>query len=106
LVTQVDNQGGHIRLHAKATNNSDAAMNLPLFGYFNASDNTGVTYQASIANSEWPASVGANGSVTGTIELQNTIPTSAANLAITFTVVFGQFAPQGGITVQGIKVPH
>ncbi len=104
-VTQVDNQDGFLRLHAKVTNGSPAAMVLPLFGRFTAVDNADQTHDPDVRSSAWHDSVPANGFVTGTINLTDKVIDSATKLKISFTVVFGQFAPSG-ITVQDIPVPH
>lgn len=105
-VSQVDVEGGHVRLHTKVTNNADESIELPLFGYFTASDNTGRTYTANQENSDWAMTCPGSGFLTGVIELNSTISPEATMLSISFTEIFGFGAPQGGVTVTGIPVPQ
>jgi hypothetical protein len=105
VVTQVDVQGGHVSLHVKATNNSDAAMSLPLFGYFSAIDDADKTYAASPFDSDWTITIPSHGAITGVIKLEGTVSPTARTLTISFTVVFGESAPDGGITIRGVPLP-
>jgi hypothetical protein len=104
-VTEVENQGGHLVLHASAKNDSAGTMDLPLFGNFVATDNTGHTYQAADFSSDWPITVPSGVIVSGTIELSDLAQPGATSLDASFATVFGQFAPPGGITVKGIRLP-
>jgi hypothetical protein len=104
-VTQVENQDGFLRLHLKVTNGSADKMSLKIFGdSFIAVDNEGQTHGAGF--SSWPDFVPANGLVTGTINLVDKVSDSATTLNISFSIILGEFAPEGGITVRGVPVPH
>jgi hypothetical protein len=104
-VTQVENQDGFIRLHLKVTNDSADKMSLKIFGgSFSALDNVEQTHGAGF--SDWPDFVPANGLVTGTIDLIDKVSDSATRLDISFAIILGEFAPDSGITVRGIAVPH
>jgi hypothetical protein len=105
-ITQVDIQDGVLQLHMKAVNNSAAEMDLPLYGYFVAIDNSGASYQADSFAAGWNTSVPANESITGTINLIGLPPASAQPLSVSFTTVFGQYAPNQGITIKNIPIPH
>jgi hypothetical protein len=103
-VTQVDNQDGFLRLHAKVTNGSAAMISFHLFGgSFTAVDNTGQAHEPWF--SAWPESVSANELVTGTIDLFDKVADSATKLNISFSMISGSFAPDE-ITVRGIPIPH
>lgn len=105
VITEVDLQGGILKLHIKAINNSAAAMNLPLFGSFVATDNIGETYSSEVFNSDWAGNVPANGTITGIVFLNGVPSASARALNVSFTEVFGEYAPSSGITVYGIPIP-
>jgi hypothetical protein len=105
VISEVDRQGSMIQLHVKAINGSAAAMDLPLYGYFVATDNNGETYTSEIDNSNWATSVPANGFITGIVVLSGAPSASARTLKVSFTTVFGEYAPNGGITVSGIPIP-
>jgi hypothetical protein len=106
-VTQVENKDGSIRLHAKATNSSSAQMTLPLFKNFVATDNTGKTYEPVMSMNEgWHDTVPAGGTVSGTVDLGEKVGDPARSLTVSFSIVYGQFAPQQGITLTGIPVPR
>lgn len=105
-VTQVDVQGGYIQLHTKVDNAGDQPLTLPLFGDFTASDNAGHTFTADPFASQWSDTAPAHGTLSGIIRLQQSVTSAATSLSISFTTVFGQDAPSGGITVHDIPVPH
>ncbi len=106
-VTQVENKDGAIRLHVKAANSSTAQMTLPLFKNFVATDDTGKTYEAVMSMTEgWHDTVPAGGTVSGTVDLNDKAGGSARSLTVSFAVVYGQFAPQQGLTLTGIPVPR
>lgn len=105
-ISEVDNQGSTLQLHMKAINGSAAEMDLPLYGYFVATDDNGKTYTSEIDNSSWATTVPANGFITGIVVLSGAPSASAKTLAVSFTTVFGQYAPGGGITVSGIPIPQ
>jgi hypothetical protein len=107
-VTQVENKDGNIRLHAKVTNGSTGQMSLPLFKNFVSTDDTGTTYEAVVSglSSGWHDTVPASGSVTGTVDLSGKVADPVRSLTVSFSTVYGQFAPQQGITVTGIPVPR
>jgi hypothetical protein len=104
-VTRVDNVGGTLRLHVKATNNSNDTMELPT-GFLIATDNAEKTYKAAPFAGDWAQSVPSAGSITGIIELVQKVDQKATKLSMSFTVVGGLTAPQGGITVRNIRIPH
>lgn len=103
-ISEVDRQSASLRLHMKATNNSAAEIDLPLFGYFVATDDTGQTYQ-STDSSNWAITVPAGGFITGTVTLNRALPPNATRLNVSFTTVFGQDAPNGGITIHDVPIP-
>jgi hypothetical protein len=106
-VTQVDVQQGHLRLHIKVTNNGSDAIDLPLFGYCNATDDKDTTYNADPQASSMPEfNAPANGFVTGIIELSPTVTAGATTLKLNFTQIFGFGSPGGGVSVSGIPIPH
>jgi hypothetical protein len=106
VISEVDNQGSALQLHMKAINGSAGEMDLPLYGYLVATDDNGKTYTSEIDNSDWATAVPANGFITGTVVLGGAPSASAKTLAVSFTTVFGQYAPDGGITVSGIPIPR
>jgi hypothetical protein len=103
-ITEVDLNDGLLLLHMKVVNNSAAAMELPLYGYFVVTDNTGKTYAGS--DGTWTTSVPSGGFVTGIVTLNPAPPAAARRLDVSFTTVFGQYAPPGGITIHAVPVPH
>jgi hypothetical protein len=105
-ISRVDLQGGVLHLHMKAINDSAAEMNLPLYGNFVATDNSGVTYTADAFGSDWSGTVPSGGFITGIVNLVGTPSASAKTLKVSFTDIYGQYAPGGGITVDGVPVPR
>jgi hypothetical protein len=106
-VTEVDLQDGHIRLHVKVTNDGEDTVNLPLFGYFTATDDKDTTYSADTGTSSTAVfDVPAGGFATGIIQLTPRATAGATTLKISFTTIFGLRAPSGGISVSGIPIPH
>ena len=105
VISEVNLQGGILKLHMKAINASAAEMDLPLYGYFVTNDNNGQTYTSDVFNSDWAATVPANNSITGVVVLMGAPSASARTLNVSFTTVFGQYAPNGGITVSNIPIP-
>ena len=103
VVSRVDRLAGSLRLRMKAINNSAAAMDLSVFDNFVATDNTGRTYRAS--NSSLDLSVPSHGFATATVSLNQAPSMSATRLAVSFTTVYGQYAPDGGITIHGVPIP-
>ncbi|MGH3391446.1 MAG: hypothetical protein ACRDOO_21465 [Actinomadura sp.] len=104
-VARVDNADGTLRLHLKAANNSSETMFLPT-GFLVATDNSGRTYKAAPFAGDWAGSVPSEGSISGVIELLQKVSPAAKQLSVSFTVTGGLSAPQGGITVHKIKIPH
>jgi len=104
IISRVDRSGSSLRLRMKAINNSAAEIVLPLFDDFVATDNTGQTYH-SIDSSPWTENVPSGGFVTGTIILDRAPSASARRLAISFSTVYGEYAPDGGITIRGVPIP-
>ncbi|WHT15753.1 hypothetical protein N8J89_21695 [Crossiella sp. CA-258035] len=105
-VTKVVQSDGRVTLHAKVSNGAADAVNLPLFGYFTATDDTGATYKANPQDSDWPQSVASGVPATGTIELASPVTDRARSLTVSFTQVFGLRAPSGGITIRGVPIPR
>jgi hypothetical protein len=106
VISEIDNQGSALQPHMKAINGSAGEMDLPLYGYFVATDDHGKTYTSEVDNSDWATTVPANGFITGTVVLSGAPSASAKTLAVSFTTIFGQYAPGGGITVSGIPIPQ
>jgi hypothetical protein len=104
VISQVDFQGGVLQLHIKAINDSAAEMELPLYGNFVATDNSGATYTADAFGSDWAGTVPAGGFITGIVNLAKTPPASAKTLDVSFATVYGQYSPDGGITVHGVPI--
>jgi hypothetical protein len=53
-----------------------------------------------------PATTSVRGFVTGIVTLNPAPPAAARRLDVSFTTVFGQYAPQDGITIHAVPVPH
>jgi hypothetical protein len=104
-ITETDNQDGHVQLHATIANGSAHALTLPLYGDFVAVDDVGTTYNANSFAPGWHDTVPGGSTITGTIELSELINQQAKRLDISFTTVFGESAPEGGISVKGITLP-
>ncbi|MET1071904.1 MAG: hypothetical protein ABWY11_04570 [Umezawaea sp.] len=105
-VTKVENQGGRIKLHITAVNASTAKMDLPL-GPFKAVDDQKREYGASLATSKWPVSVAKGASISGTIELDQTVSKVAQTIDIAFNGITGSLAPTGGaVAVPDIAIPR
>ena len=105
-VTKVENQGGRIKLHITAVNASTAKMDLPL-GPFKAVDDQKREYGASLATSKWPVAIAKGASITGTIELDQTVSKVAQTIDIAFNGITGSLAPTGGaVAVPGIAIPR
>ncbi|PRY29138.1 hypothetical protein [Umezawaea tangerina] len=105
-VTKVENQGGRIKLYITAVNASTAKMDLPL-GPFKAVDDQKREYGASLATSKWPTSIAKGASITGTIELDQTVSKVAQTIDIAFNGITGSLAPTGGaVAVPGIAIPR
>jgi hypothetical protein len=103
VVTAVDRYGSILRLHLKATNDSAAAMMLPFYQNFQATDNMGHSYGAENIYGE--LIVPAGEFVTDVVTLAGAPPPSATSLDVSFAEVYGDDAPSGGITVTGVPLP-
>jgi hypothetical protein len=106
LVNKVEVRQGYVGLYVKVTNNGNSETDLPLFGYFNATDNLENTYNFDINNSTRVFMVGGGSFVTGLIVLTPQAPAGATTLKITFTTIFGLDAPRGSLSVSNIPIPH
>lgn len=104
-VTKVENQGGHLRIHATVTNGTNEAVTLPLFGYTSAVDESHRSYKPSPSDSDWPDSIAGGQSVAGTIEFVERYRAGGGTLDLTFSQLFGFDAPSGSLTVSGIQRP-
>lgn len=104
-VTQVDDQDGHLRVHMKATNDTDAVVRLPLAGYFRANDDTGRTCRPEPCDSDWNGVVRPGQSISGRVALVERRKLPANRLAVSFTSLGSQAAPDGDLTVHGILLP-
>ncbi len=104
-VTQVEDQGGHLRVRATVINGTNDALTLPLFGNASAVDESHRSYQASPSDSDWPDNVASGQSVSGTIEFVETYTAGGGTLDLTFAHLFGFDAPSGSLTVAGITRP-
>jgi hypothetical protein len=107
VVSQVDRQSGHLRLHVEMTNTGDGEIDLPLFGNCVATDDKGTTYNADPNASSTPVfTVAGQNTVTGIIEFTPTVTAGATTLKLTFNTIFGFGSPGGSISVTGIALPQ
>jgi hypothetical protein len=105
-VTKVENQGGRVKLFITAVNASTAKMDLPL-GPFKAIDDTKREYGASLATSKWPVSIAKGASITGVVELDQSVAQAVKTVDIAFNGITGSLAPTGGaVAVPGIEIPQ
>jgi hypothetical protein len=105
-VNRVEVRQGYVGVYLKVTNNSNSEIDLPVFGYFNATDNLENTYNADLNNSTHVFQVGGGSFVTGLIVLAPQAARGATTLTITFTTLFGLNAPRGSLSVSNIPIPH
>ena len=104
-ITQVENQGGHLRVDATVTNGTGDSLSVPLFGNVAAVDEAGRAYEADAFNSDWVDSIGSGQSVGGTIEFEGLYEVGPGTLTITFAELYGFDAPDGGVVVPGVGRP-
>jgi hypothetical protein len=106
LVNRVEVRQGSVGLYVKVTNTGNSEVDLPLFGYFNATDNLENTYNEDDRNSTPVFTVGGGSFVTGLIVLTPRVASGATTLKINFTTIFGLDAPRGSLSVSNIPIPH
>ncbi|MFE2064560.1 DUF3592 domain-containing protein [Streptomyces sp. NPDC059467] len=103
-VVKVVNAGGNVSLTVSAHDGAAAAVTLPIYSNFTATDSQGTAYTA---HPLAPIAVPAGGTVSDTLTLDQTVPTSARSLKLAWTHVFSQDpALNGSITVTGVPLPH
>lgn len=104
-VTQVENQGGHLRIDATVTNGTGDSLSVPLFGNVTAVDEAGRAYEADPFNSDWVDTISSGQSVGGTIEFDGLYEVGPGTLTLTFAELYGFDAPSGGVVVPGVGRP-
>ncbi|MGW3444655.1 DUF3592 domain-containing protein [Streptomyces sp. NPDC001076] len=103
-VVKVVNAGGNVSLTFSVHDGAAASVTLPIFSNFTATDGQGNSYTAQPLA---PISVPAGGTVSETLTLDQTVPTSARSLKVAWAHVFSQdLALNGSITVTGVPLPH
>jgi eukaryotic-like serine/threonine-protein kinase len=112
IVTSVERRDATLQLRLKAVNSGSAAIELPLEGNFDATDNTGQTYSADVFSSNWGAeesgTVPPNQFITGTVNLSQAPPARATRLSVSFATVsiLAPAGPPSGITISGVPIPR
>jgi hypothetical protein len=95
-----------LRFYLSVNNQSNNAINLPLYGNFLAIDSNGQSYQADNQTSNWPKSIPAATVITGSIDLVDPVPNTISVMSINFSTIFGAVEFVGkSITVPNIEVP-
>lgn len=103
-IVKVVNAGGNVTLTVSAHDSSRESVTLPIFGYFSATDDQDTTYTA---HPLAPITVPANGTVSGTLTLDQSVPISARSLSVKWSNVFSPDpATTGSITITGVPLPQ
>jgi hypothetical protein len=103
-IVKVVNAGGKVTLTVSAQDSAPESVTLPIFGNFTATDDQGTAYTA---NPLTPITVPANGTVSGTLTLDQTVPASARNLSIKWSNVFSlDHSMTGSMTITGVPLPQ
>lgn len=95
-----------LRLHLSASNQTGDSITLPLFGNFIAIDDNGQSYEADHLISNWPKAIPPGETLSGSIDLKDSVPEGVSSMRISFSNIFGALELVGeSITVSGITVP-
>jgi Telomeric repeat-binding factor 2. len=95
-----------LRFYMTVNNQTNDAIQLPLFGYFSAIDNNGMSYEADVQISNWPNNFPPGQQVSGSIDLISPVPQSVSSMSVGFSTIFGSLQLVGkSISVDGISTP-
>jgi hypothetical protein len=95
-----------LRFYMTVNNGTTQAVTLPVFGSFSAVDSSGGSYAGEPMSNKWPQSFPSGQKVSGSIELEDAVPSSIHTMSVNFSHIFGPLDLSGKeMSVSNISVP-